>query len=269
MATVQVNSWADFVQAVAVSGDTVICPEGAIWDMNEIAPEGIAGFSVNCAEIQGNGTEIKNLRVQSSITLNGGDAVQTIESLHMTNFVSESGSFFGAAGAARLGPHTEFTGCKFSGLLPQNAQYFCEVAGGYHDTRPTDFMQCSFAIEFGYNNEWYATQITRNGTIKFCRMHIQLPNGALFYPNASWSYVRIDCPAMQMLHLGSAVANVYDGDLPQLNSAIGDATTYPSVYNKDSMPQFSGAANVIGVTEAQLRDPVYLSSIGFPIGVEV
>lgn len=262
MATVQVNSWADFVQAVAVSGDTVICPENAIWDMNEIAPEGIAGFSVNCASIQGNGTGIKNLRVQSSITLNGGDAVQTIESLHMTNFVSESGSFFGAAGSASL--HTVFEGCKFSGLLPQNAQYFCVVAA-----HPTDFLQCSFAIEFGYNNPWYATQITQNGAIKYCRMHIQLPNGALFYPNASWSYVRIDCPAMQMLHLGGAVANVYDGDLPQLTNAIGDATTYPSIYNKDSMPQFSGAANVIGVTEAQLRDPDYLSSIGFPIGVEV
>lgn len=268
MATVNVTNWADFVQAVAVSGDTVICPSGAIWDMNEIAPEGIAGFPVNCAEIQGRGTEIKNLRVASSIGLGGGgNFYQPIEALHFTNFVCESGSFFAAAGAARQGPHTEFAGCKFSGLLPQNAQYFCEVAGG--DTRPTDFLRCAFTIEFGYNNEWYATQITRNGTIKYCRMHIRLPNGALFYPNASWSYVRIDCPAMTRLHLGGAVANVYDGDLPQLNSAMGDATTYPSVYNKDTMPQFSGVSNVIGVTEAQLRDPDYLSSIGFPIGVEV
>lgn len=266
MATVQVNSWADFVQAVAVSGDTVICPSGAIWDMNEIAPEGIAGFPVNCAEIQGQGTEIKNLRVASGIGLGGGgNFYQSIDALHFVNFVGESGPFFVAAGAARQGPHTVFTGCKFAGLLPQNAQYFCEVAGG--DTRPTDFMQCSFAIEFGYNNTWYATQITRNGTIKYCRMHIQLPNGALFYPNASWSYVRIDCPAMQMLHLGGAVANVYDGDLPQLTNAIGTGETYPSVYNKDSMPNFAGAANVLGVTEAQLRDPEYLRSIGFPIGV--
>lgn len=270
MATVQVNSWADFVQAVAVAGDTVVCPEGAVWDMNEIAPEGIAGFPILSAEVRGNGTEIRNLRVASSIDLGGGgNFYQSIAALHFTNFVSESGSFFGASGAARQGPHTEFAGCKFSGLLPQNAQYFCEVAGGSHDTRPTDFMRCSFAIEFGYNNEWYATQITRNGTIKYCRLNIQLPNGALFYPNASWSYIRVDCPAMQLLHLGGAVANVYDGDLPQLTNAMGTGETYPSVFNKDTMPQFSGVTNVIGVTEAQLRDPAYLASIGFPIGVEV
>lgn len=270
MATVNVTNWADFVQAVAVSGDTVICPENAIWDMNEIAPEGIAGFPVNCTEIQGQGTEIRNLCVASSINLGGGsDFYQSISALHLTNFVCESGPFFVAWGMQRQGSRTDFARCKFSGLLPQNAQYFCNVAGNYADTRPTHFSQCSFTIEFGYNART-ATQITRNGTIKYCRMHIQLPNGALFYPNASWSYVRIDCPGMQNLNVNGMAATVYDGDLPQLTGVIGAAAaTYPSVYNKDSMPQFSGAANVIGVTEAQLRDPEYLRSIGFPIGVEV
>ena len=271
MATVQVNSWADFVQAVAVTGDTVICPENAVWDMNEIAPEGVPGLQILSAEVRGNGTEIRNLRVASSINLGGGgDFYQSIDALHFVNFIGESGPFFAAAGTQRMGARTDLTGCKFSGLLPQNAQFFCEVGGYYHDTRPTHFSQCAFTIEFGYNNPWYATQITRNGTIKLCRMHIQLPNGALFYPNASWSYVRIDCPGMVNLNVNDMAATVYDGDLPQLTGVIGAAAaTYPSVFNKDTMPQFPGAANVIGVTEAQLRDPEYLRSIGFPIGVEV
>lgn len=272
MATVSVNSWSEFVAAVAVSGDTVVCPENAVWEMNEIAPEGIAGFPIVSAEVRGNGTEIRNLRVASNINLGGGgDFYQSIDALHFTNFVCESGPFFVAAGAARQGPHTVFTGCKLSGLLPQNARWLCDVLGigNYNDTRPTDFMRCAFTIEFGYNATSAAT-LTRNGTIKYCRLNIQLPNGALFYPGASWSYVRIDCPAMTKLSIGSAAANVYDGDLPQVSSVIGTASaTYPSVYNSDSMPQFSGAANVLGVTEAQLRDPAYLASIGFPIGVEV
>lgn len=270
MATVSVNSWSEFVAAVAVTGDTVICPQNAIWDMNKIAPEGIAGFPIVSAEVRGNGTEIRNLRVASSINLGGGgDFYQSIDALHFTNFVCESNPFFVACGIQRQGSRTDFTGCKFSGLLPQDARLFCAVSGNYGDTRPTHFAQCAFTIEYAYNAST-ATQITSNGTIKYCRMNIQLPNGSLFYPGASWSYVRIDCPAMTRLHIGSAAANVYDGDLPQLTGVIGAAAaTYPSVYNKDSMPQFSGAANVIGVTEAQLHDAAYLASIGFPIGVEV
>lgn len=269
MATVSVNSWSEFAAAVAVTGDTVVCPEGAVWDMNEIAPDGVPGLSIASAEVRGNGTEIRNLRVTSSNKLGSNvDFYQSITALHFTNFVCESGQFFSAGGVQRGGSRTDFTGCKFSGLLPQNARFFCAVGGNYGDTRPTHFAQCAFTIEFGYNAST-ATQITSNGTIKYCRMHIQLPNGALFYPGASWSYVRIDCPAMTRLNVNGAAANVYDGDLPQLTGATGTASaTYPSVYNKDSMPNFAGAANVIGVTGAQLRDPAYLSSIGFPIGVE-
>lgn len=270
MATVQVNSWSEFVAAVAVSGGTVVCPEGAVWDMNKIAPEGIAGLQILSAEVRGNGTEIRNLRVPSNINLGGGgDFYQSIDALHFTNFVGESGPFFVAQGKQRNGARTDFAGCKFSGLLPQNAQWFCDVAGNYNDTRPTHFSKCSFAIEFGYNAT-SGTTLTRNGTIKYCRLNIQMPNGALFAPNASWSYIRVDCPAMTKLNIGSAAANVYDGDLPQLTGVTGTASaTYPSVFNRDSMPQFSGAANVIGVTEAQLHDAAYLASIGFPIGVEV
>lgn len=268
MATVNVTNWSEFVAAVAVSGDTVVCPENAVWDMNEIAPEGVAGFPVNCTEIQGQGTEIKNLRVSSPILIQNDTLNQAISDLHTTNFVAESGPLFTASGNTN-GMYATFSSCKFSGLLPQNARYFLQ-----HNRKYGVFSRCSFTLDMQYNAT-PAVMICEKFTygpypLKFCRMHIQLPNGALFYPNAEWSYVRIDCPGMVNLNVSGAAANVYDGDLPQLTGVTGTASaTYPSVYNSDSMPQFSGAANVLGVTEAQLRDPAYLSSIGFPIGVEV
>ncbi len=268
MATVNVTNWAEFVAAVAVAGDTVVCPEGAIWDMNEIAPEGVPGFTVNCAEIQGQGTEIKNLRVSSPILIQNGTLNQAISELHITNFVAESGSLFTASGNTN-GMYATFSGCKFSGILPQNTRYFLQ-----HNRKYGVFSRCAFTLDMQYNAT-PAVMICEKFTygpypLKFCRLNIQLPNGALFYPNAEWSYISVDCPGMQTLNVNGAAANVYNGDLPQLTGVTGAASaTYPSVFNKDSMPQFSGAANVLGVTEAQLHDAAYLASIGFPIGVEV
>lgn len=262
MATVSVNTWSEFVAAVAVTGDTVVCPEGAIWDMNQIAPEGVSGFQINCAEIQGQCTEITNLRLKSGITL-AGNAAQTVDALHLTNLICETGAPFGCT--ASVGTEARFSGCKFSGILPQNAQYFCTVS-----RKNAYFSRCSFALEYGYSGSSAAAISQTSASLTLCRVNVQLPNGSLFYHYASWSYVRIDCPAMRNLYIINGAANVYDGDLPQLTGVIGTASaTYPSVYNADSMPQFSGAANVLGVTEAQLRDPAYLASIGFPIGVEV
>ena len=38
MATVQVSDWSEFMTAIAVAGDTVVLPENAEWDMNEMHP---------------------------------------------------------------------------------------------------------------------------------------------------------------------------------------------------------------------------------------
>ena len=59
MAEVQVSNWAEFVEAIAVSGDTVILPEEAEWNMAEILPYGLqSNVSFACRKIEGNGTRI-------------------------------------------------------------------------------------------------------------------------------------------------------------------------------------------------------------------
>lgn len=268
MATVNVTNWPEFVAAVAADGDTVVCPESAIWDMNEIAPEGVAGFPMNCAEIQGQGTEIKNLRTSSPIMIQNSTLNQAISDLNITNFIQESGPLFSTTGNSN-GMYATFSGCKFSGLLPQNTRFFCQPSRKYGI-----FSRCSFTLDMQFNAA-QAAMICDKYTygqypLKYCRVHVQLPNGTLFYPFAEWSYIEVDCPGMTKLNINGATANVYNGELPLLTSVIGAASAaYPSVYNHDSMPDFAGTTNVIGVTDAQLHDATYLASIGFPIGVEV
>ena len=63
MATVNVTNLADFVAAVAVAGDTVVCPDGADWDANRTYPDGYSGNITWNAAVLGNGTTIRNLHL--------------------------------------------------------------------------------------------------------------------------------------------------------------------------------------------------------------
>ena len=62
-----VDTWADFVTAVGKSDAYVECAEGAVWDMNDIASEGIsAEVNINCKSVEGNGVTVKNLFFKSN-----------------------------------------------------------------------------------------------------------------------------------------------------------------------------------------------------------
>ena len=63
MATVNVTSWAEFLAAVAVAGDTVVLPEAAEWDLSE-AETITTPIEISCAEIQGNDTVIKGTKFE-------------------------------------------------------------------------------------------------------------------------------------------------------------------------------------------------------------
>ena len=76
MADVYVNSWTEFVSAVAVSGDTVYLPEEAEWDMEEILPWGTqTALTFACTEINGRGTTIKNLHLNQAITVSKNNII--------------------------------------------------------------------------------------------------------------------------------------------------------------------------------------------------
>lgn len=264
MATVQVNSWSEFVAAVAVSGDTVVCPEGAVWDMNEIAPEGISTQIVfRCAVIEGNGTTIRNLHgMIANALLIPARMTLAVNALHIENFIMDASSLFAGA--------VNFSGCRLSGLTPASVRYLVNGVA--------TFTRCAIAWEAMYNNGSYSVELSSSTAIPqatYCRIAVDAPDATLCYIKANWSYIRINCPQQTGLFIGhgsiALLANVYDGELPLVTGVVlnAPAAAYKSVYNAETLTQFPGTASVIGVTEAQLRDPAYLSSIGFPIGVEV
>ena len=63
MAQVNVTNLAEFVSAIAVDGDTVVCPENADWDANDTYPDGYLSNLTWNANVNGNGTTIRNLHL--------------------------------------------------------------------------------------------------------------------------------------------------------------------------------------------------------------
>ena len=265
MAAVNVTTFAEFLEAVQVSGDTVNCPQNAVWDLNEIAPDGIANYTISyCAKITGNGTTIRNARLANGLILFAGTS--EMNGLHVVNTVCESGGFFGASSNITV------KGCKFSGIIPPGGYttYFMD------GTSNTYFESCSFALESSTGGRLFITpNYGSNGSLKYCRVKAQLPNAGSGYSgfwqsNCTWCKIDIDAPGADTLMVQGACANVYGGDLPLVANYIGNHSgSYISLINSDEIPNLAAVAGyTAAVTTEQLHDAAYLANLGFPIGVE-
>ena len=276
MATVNVSSWAEFAAAVQVAGDTVVCPENAAWDMNEIAPEGITFPTVYAAEIRGNGTTIKNLRATAPLVFDYAGA-QAVNSLHIENFIVTSGEYFLRKSRIESvsDKSVQFNGCKISGLLPSTASALCMTNSSTQNIAAVYFSRCAIVVEFPTSSGGYLTINPTGGGFSYSRIRVYAPNytGATYWQlemqNASWCAIRLDCPQLERVSFGGCVACAIDGDLPALTTQVGTlGTSYISIFNADSAPNLPSSARLIGVTREQMYNPAYLNSIGFPIGVE-
>lgn len=265
MAAVQVSTFAEFAQAVQVSGDTVICPEKAVWDFNELYPEGWGSGSMitaKCSKVTGNGTTILNAHTRDWIIYYQSQC--EIDSLNIENIVTENGMVF----AVNQGNYI-FRNCRFSGIL---SEYPGSYAGLYNTNgAATQFLSCAFTLESATSQAFRILWNLNadNDVKKYCRIRLYLPNSAGYTgENTQWSQVNVDCPAQTSLYIGGACANVYGGDLPQVSSVSGSIQSYISVFNEEEIPNLSSTASIMGCTTTQLHSSVYLSSIGFPIGVK-
>lgn len=266
MATVNVSSWDEFIQAVSGRGDTVVLPQNAVWDFNDLYPEGVPSNKhgdIWSAKIVGNGTTLKNVLVDSWFFGVSASSCE-IEDLRLENFITTGGPLF----AVNAGSYV-FRRCAFSGLLAEYQSYpacLYNTNGG-----ASQLISCAFTLEAASSRPFRIlwTQNTDRDEKKYCRIKLHLPNSSGYAgENTQWSQVNVDCPAQTSLYIGGACANVYGGNLPQVSSVSGSIQSYISVFNNEEIPNLSSTASIIGCTTAQLHDAAYLSSLGFPIGVE-
>lgn len=250
MADVEVMNWQEFVEAIAVSGDTVILPDGERWDMNEIAPEGITeGITVKCAKIVGNGTSIWNGRFYEPFQVDGTE----ISDLHLINYYSDSAMISGTG---------KYERCMISGL--SSARVALPLTG-------TSWNRCSFNVEVQSTGGAWAV----SGSCTFCRIILHAANATGTTVQAR-NAAKTNCeiilymPQATIIYLENLQYCTVRGNMHSCGTIGRYATEHTSLYpivNTDDLADGANVkSNLIGVTDAQMQDAAYLASVGFPIG---
>lgn len=264
MAQVNVASLEEFFAAVAVAGDTVVCPEGADWDANDTYPDGYSGNIAWNAAVLGNGTTIRNLHLYGRFAA-GQDVRPYTDALRIVDLIGSAPS--GSGGLFDGNYH--FTNCAVSAVLNANYQ---EIVNWNTGSTVLLANACSFNIDAAGNFDTLTS-----GKVRYCRFELHLPNST-WYPywatnqKCEESELAIFAPNAGGLYSWQFPGCIIHGELPGATerASSGDWEGDMMLYSTDGLPNFSpyDPVHCVGVTDAQLRDPAYLRSIGFPIAIE-
>lgn len=269
MATVNVTSWAEFLEAAAVSGDTVVCPENAVWDIAEIEPEGHSGSITFASDVVGNGTTIKNLVLTgigiggSAFDATGGTSTQhrSISGLNIINATFEV-----ASANIFIGNYADFELCTFSMLARGANKFVGDACNVYRCAANIETTAGTFTI--GGNNakfDYFNCKISGSGLTAFRNYPASYSNRSAKVNN---SYIILDTPSITTLAFNAGNSNVFRCTGANVTSLTGyTATSFSLAVDTDFPNLTSASSGWKFVTEAQLRDAAYLQSIGFPIGV--
>lgn len=249
-----VDTWEDFVTAAGTSGAYVKIAEGVVFDMNAIAPEGAPAVTVAAAHIDGKGATIEAARVNTAF-LNLAESTKTIENLKITSFT---------ATAPVIAKTTDDT-CTLKNVILagiQNGSHtlWCNPRG-YLSFTSNEIASCGFTVKVNEGSFMYDPARITFTDCDFIMEGGNIGDGYAIFPTC------INCGIF------GKVGIVYLSDASQFVTvnAVADSVTISRagrkiLANSDLCASIGG--NATPVTDAQMRDPEYLSSIGFPIGVQ-
>lgn len=285
MATVNVTSWAEFISAVGVSGDTVVCPDGAEWDLSDT--ETITSpIEIYCAEIQGNGTTIKGASFGINSYCLRNRAVLTVDSLNFENIYAECRYSFWQEDAA-----LEMNCCKVSGQFVNTGASVLYVFDG-----KSNFTSCAVnasctsggnllkgsnyaqGISLFCRYEFFTTTASTSpfsnavspfNYCELCELIINAPNAQAVGFNLSGGTNKIS---------GCSVRGTIGNANPGWTSLSDNRNYYLSVISDTlaRVPEYQSSTDAynygIVCTESQLRNSDYLGSFEsynhskFPLG---
>lgn len=252
MATVHVTTFQDFVTASAVAGDTVVCPDGAVWDMNEIDPLNTVTAITVRANVTGNNTAIQHYR--GRVDCNGGI---TLNALHLLDCLYDGTRFLGNDGTTASSVlYAE--NCRFSCSIGTASRYFSDNVR---------FLRCAMTIDAAAANNLRIFGLTYDRS-RYCKIKINAPNAVRPGDTANWKFddseFIVDAPLAVYMN-GSCGRCTFRGEMPHVSSTD---TVFSSNFSVIVAPEYTTTTgNFKAVTDAQLRDANYLASIGFVIGV--
>lgn len=274
-----VNSWSEFIEANAADNTQEIefdaNAENKVIDFNIEAPQGLLTSIRHTGKIIGNGWVLKNIYALKNFLDCG-----SIDNLKFINFYNCGDSFLKLVGVdTSSGNRRSFTNCVFTGVT--NSSLFFDVYKASAGSRPL-LDYCSFnlictankfrlfsGLKYG-NLEGYKPYV-RN-----CDIRLKLPTGSISsdslmktaYIENSKFYFETNGDTIAINTDGYCKTSVFMG---KRNSGVGiksNSANLANIYSTTAFPNTVPDTDLIGCTDAQLTDAEYLSSIGFPIGVD-
>lgn len=277
-----VDNWTDFVTAVGTTDAYVAFPEtSGIINMNDEALTGLlSAVTLNCADIKGNGWQIRNLYSigNHNVFYNSKNlVVSNLDFINMyIDFQNNYGRYFWKQNTNNC--QAKFNGCTFSGLAIKQAipEYPTYVSSIFYSTNYNSKIQlnsCALtlqlqgAMEFWDVSDSENSNVTSFTTIKLSGNSEKSIEGC--YKNCKFTGTS-KSTSLDIRYNSISNYNVFDVDFSDASSfsCIAPNNTI-NLINTDKLP--TGATvgtGFIGVTTAQLADASYLSSLGFPIAEE-
>lgn len=241
MSEIQVTTFEEFVAACATSGAEVICPEGAVWDMNQIAPAGAPTVTVACAKIIGNDTTIAKASIISRPLFNFTNGA-TVTRLNIADFTADTAVITGTVNGMTW-KQSDFSGVQNADAMVTRSMTFCE-----DETAETP-LGCGFTVHLAGGTFF---QQSMGNTLYLNNCKGKFTGGGKLDP-ASGSYPNY----LQLRYC------FLEGDFTQisLNFYCG-----MSLINSPAKRGVYAGTQWVDCTEEQLQNAEYLRSIGFYVG---
>lgn len=259
MADVTVTTFEEFRTAAAQSGNTIICPNNAVWDMSEIDPENTITRITIKSSVTGNNTEIKNFRGYIEC-----GSSNTITALHIVNMLCESAGYGAICTESRSVYPNEpvWQQSRISAAIGANVDY------PLYNIRP---MRCAVNVTMAKFGECILSAFYSGSTAacKYNRVAIAAPNAS----SVGWNKINssefvVNAPLATRFDAVPLNCTIR-GNLSNISSfRYSSSDTNFSVVNSTDAPNFPTSSWMKKVTDAQMRDAAYLQSIGFVIGTE-
>lgn len=265
-----VDTWSDFVTAVGTQGAYVEVVPETVWEMNKIAPNGVGNINDKCQEVNGHGVIIQAANVTGSAFFVFSQAA-TFRRMNFESITSQ-GRFCMAS------QNATFKKISIDGVYNAINDCFVYADEGYvsFEADAPEYegekeLGCGIAIKmnngsgFGgsYSN---GTRIfVESSSIYYEGNNFDSPYGRYRGVGIYDSYITGRLGTANFYTARRSIINA-SGTIARDNNG-GDANITQTVVNADLATISSGP--FIAVTDAQLKDASYLSSIGIPIGVEI
>lgn len=251
-----VDNWEDFTAVTNASTTEIYIKwadsDNKIIDFNDIKPEGFSEtvyFPANC---DFNGWTLKNFSSNASKAIRSfsTNTKSNISNLNIENFYFKSEESFG---------YLNFKNCSFAGQsYSTSSNYF---------SNQCSFTNCSINIKMYTVGQGcifsYTTCKNSDVIMNVSGSRVSITSNCYLYNSRFSGVISVDSDAINISIGYPCIFNIESNRVLKLISGVG-----VSVFNSDLAEIYSSSKNLVGVTSDQLKNPEYLASIGFPIGVD-